>query len=186
MFDIEKFLKESEVELKALAQVLDGELKMIRSNRPSVELLEGIKVNLYEQWMTIRELGSIGLQMPRDILISVWDKTAIGAVVKAIEDAKIGLSVSSDGNVIRASLPVLTDERKVELSKLIKKNVEEMRIQVRNKRDEAMKKVKAAKDAKEVNEDQEFKVKEKLQKLVEDINGQIEKLLENKLKEILE
>ena len=148
MFDIEKFLKEFEAELKVLTQRLDSELKMIRSNRPSVELMEGIKVNLYEQWLTIRELGLISLQPPRDILITVWDKNAAGAVAKAIEEAKIGLSVSNDGNVIRASLPVLTDERKVELSKLIKKNVEEMRIQVRNKRDEAMKKVKAAKDAK--------------------------------------
>ena len=186
MFETENFLREFDGELKASVQILDGELKMIRSNRPSVELLEGIKVNLYEQWMTIRELGSIGLQPPRDILITVWDKNAAGAVTKAIEDAKIGLSVSNDGNVIRASLPVLTDERKMELSKLVKKNAEEMRIQVRNKRDEAMKKVKAAKDAKEINEDQEFKVKEKLQKTVEDINGQIEKLLENKLKEITE
>lgn len=186
MLDVEKLVKEFENDLKASVQMLDGELKMIRSNRPSVELLEGIKVNLYEQWLTIRELGSISLQPPRDILITVWDKNAAGAVAKAIEDARIGLSVSNDGNVIRASLPVLTDERKAELSKLVKKNVEEMRIQVRNKRDEAMKKVKAAKDAKEVNEDQEFKAKEKLQKAVENTNEQIEKLLENKLKEISE
>ncbi len=186
MLETEKLIKEFESDLKATVQMLDGELKMIRSNRPSVELLEGIKVNLYEQWMTIRELGSISLQPPRDVLITVWDKNAAGAVAKAIEDAKIGLSVSNDGNVIRASLPVLTDERKAELGKLVKKNVEEVRIQVRNKRDEVMKKVKAAKDAKEVNEDQEFKAKEKLQKIVESANEQIEKLLDSKLKEILE
>lgn len=182
----EDFLKSFEVDLKSLAERLKEDLKMIRSNRPSVELVEGIRVSLYDQMLSIRELGSISLQPPRDIVITVWDKNAAGAVSKAIEDAKIGLSVSSDGNNIRASLPVLTDERKAELSKLVKKNVEEMRIQVRNKRDEAMKKIKAAKDAKEINEDQEFKAKEKLQKQVEDANGQIEKLLEGKLKEILE
>jgi len=186
MLNTESFLRDFETELKAIAQRLDGDLKMIRSNRPSVELLEGIRVNLYDQQMTIQQLGSISLQPPRDVVISVWDKNAVGAVSKAIEDAKIGLSVSSDGNSIQVSLPVLTDERKVELSKLIKKNVEEIRIQVRNRRDEAMKKMKAAKDAKEVNEDQEFKAKEKLQKLVEEANGKIEKLLEGKLKEILE
>lgn len=184
MLNTEDFLKQFEGELKALTQKLDGDLKMIRSNRPSVELMEGIRVNLYEQSLSIRELGSISLQPPRDILITVWDKNAAGAVAKAIEDAKIGLSVSNDGNVIRASLPVLTDERKAELSKLVKKSVEEIRIQVRNRRDDVMKKIKLAKDGKEVNEDQEFKVKEKLQKAVEDVNGKIEKILEEKLNEI--
>ena len=185
MLDTEKFLKDFESELKALAEKLKEDLKMVRSNRPSVELIEGIRVNIYEQVMTIRELGSISLQPPRDILITVWDKNAAGAVSKAIEDAKIGLSVSNDGNVIRASLPVLTDERKTEFSKLIKKNTEEVRIQVRTRRDEAIKKVKAAKDGKEINEDQEFKLKEKLQKAVEEANGGIEEMMEEKLKEII-
>lgn len=186
MFDAEKFLRDFEGELKTQAEKLKEDLKMIRSNRPSVELVEGIRVNIYDQQMTIRELGSITLQPPRDVVISVWDKNAAGAVSKAIEDAKIGLSVSHDGNNIRASLPILTDERRAELSKLIKKTTEEARIQVRTRRDEAMKKVKAAKDEKAISEDQEFKMKEKLQKTVEDVNAQIEKLLESKLKEIQE
>lgn len=186
MLDTEKFLRDFEAELRALAEKLREGLKMIRSNRPSVELIEGIRVTVYEQQMIIQQLGSITIQPPRDILISVWDKNAAGAVAKAIGDAKIGLSVSNDGNVIRASLPILTDERKAELSRLVKKTAEEARIQIRTRRDEAMKKVKAAQDSKEINEDQEFKIKEKLQKVVEDINGQIEKVLEAKLKEISE
>ncbi len=186
MLEIERFCKDFEADLKSVAEKLKADLKVIRSNRPSMELVEGIKVNLYEQWLTIRELGSISLQPPRDIVINVWDKNAMGAVAKAIEDAKIGLSVSNDGNNIRASLPILTDERKAELSKLVKKVVEEIRIQVRTRRDEAMKRVKAAEDEKEISEDQEFKLKEKLQKAVEDINGTIEKILDSKLEEIME
>ena len=184
MLETEKFLRDFEAGLKSVAEKLKVDLKVIRSNRPSVELVEGIKVNLYEQWLTIRELGSIALQPPRDIVISVWDKNAVGAVAKAIEDAKIGLSVSNDGTSIRGSLPILTDERKAELSKLVKKVVEEVRIQVRTRRDEAMKRVKAAEGEKEINEDQEFKLKEKLQKTVEETNAQIEGVLEAKLKEI--
>ncbi len=184
MLDTEKFLRDFEGELKVGVNKLKEGLKAIRSNRPSVELIEGIKVNIYDQAMTIRELGSITLQPPRDVVISVWDKNAVGAVSKAIEDGKIGLSVSSDGNNIRASLPVLTDERKVELSKLVKKTVEEERIRVRTRRDEAMKKMKSARETKEINEDQEFKIKEKLQKVVEEANDGIEKALESKLKEI--
>lgn len=184
--NIEEFLKQFENDLKTLAEKLKGDLKMIRSNRPSVEIVEGIKVNLYDQWMTIQQLGSITIQPPRDLVISVWDKNAVGAVAKAIEDAKIGLSVSNDGTDIRASLPVLTDERKAELSKLVKRTVEEARIQVRTRRDEAMKKVKAEKEAKTLNEDQEFKVREKLQKQVEEGNKQIEALLNSKISEIEE
>lgn len=184
MFDTEKFSKDFEGGLRAIADKLKEDLRMIRSNRPSVELLENIKVNVYDQWMTVQQLGSLSVQPPKDILITIWDKNAVGAIMKAIEDAKIGLSVSNDGNVIRASLPVLTDERKQELAKFVKKISENYRIQVRARRDEAMKKVKAAEESGEVNEDQEFKLKEKIQKQVDEANKKIEEIIEKKLAEL--
>ncbi len=180
----EKLIKEFEAALKTAVFKLNEDLKMIRSNRPSVEIIENIRVNIYEQNMTIQQLGSISIQPPRDILISVWDRAAVGAVSKAIEEAKIGLSVSTDGNVIRASLPVLTDERKAELSKLVKKTIEEARIRVRGERDEVMKKIKKAEDDKELSEDVAFKAKEKAQKLVEEENKKIEGMMEGKIREI--
>lgn len=184
MLEIEKFLKELESEFGVIFSRIKEELGMIRSNRPSVEFLENIKVNVYDQWMTIQQLGALGVQPPRDILITAWDKNAVGAIMKAIEDAKIGLSVSNDGNVIRASLPVLTEERKQELAKLVKKISENYRIQVRARRDEAMKKAKAAEDSGEVNEDQEFKLKEKIQKQVDEANRKIEEAVGKKLAEL--
>lgn len=183
MFDTEKFIKDNASELSLVAARLSEDLKMIRTNRPSVEFIENIRVNIYEQQMTIQQLGSISVQPPRDILINIWDKAAVGAVAKAIEDAKIGLSVSQDGNTIRASLPVLTDERKSELSKLVKKTVETTKILIRNYRDEAMKKIKLAEDKKELSEDQAFKTKEKMQKEVEQVNKKIENLMATKLEE---
>lgn len=180
----EKLIKELEGEFGVIFSKIKEELNMVRSNRPSVAILENIKVNVYDQWMTVQQLGSLSVQPPKDILITIWDKNAVGAIMKAIEDAKIGLSVSNDGNVIRASLPVLTDERKQELAKLVKKISENYRIQVRARRDEAMRKVKAAEDSGDVNEDQEFKLKEKIQKQVDEANKKIEDLVEKKLSEL--
>lgn len=180
----EKLIKELEGEFGVIFSKIKEELNMVRSNRPSVAILENIKVNVYDQWMTVQQLGSLSVQPPKDILITIWDKNAVGAIMKAIEDAKIGLSVSNDGNVIRASLPVLTDERKQELAKLVKKISENYRIQVRARRDEAMKKVRVAEDSGEVNEDQEFKLKEKIQKQVDEANKKIEDLVEKKLSEL--
>lgn len=181
---LEDLIGKFETDLKMVVDKLKDELGMIRSNRPSVEILENIKVNVYDQMMTVQQLGSISIQPPRDLLISIWDKNAVGAVVKAIEDAKIGLTVSNDGNVIRAFLPVLTDERKSELSKLVKKTSENFRIQVRSRRDEVMKRVKSLKEDGEINEDQEFKLKDKLQEKVEGANKGIEDMVARKLEEI--
>lgn len=182
----EQLLKELESDFGGVFGRLKEELASVRSGRPSVELVENIKVDIYGQEMTIKQLGSLSVVPPRMIHITVWDKSLVGAVLKAIEGAKIGMTASNDGNTIRASLPTLTDERREELSKLIKKMIEATRIQVRNKRDEVMKKMKAMGDEKVLNEDQIFKLKEKIQKVVDEWNGKIEQAMDLKLKEISE
>lgn len=182
----EQLLKELESDFGGVFGRLKEELASVRSGRPSVELVENIKVDIYGQEMTIKQLGSLSVVPPRMIHITVWDKSSVGAVLKAIEGAKIGMTASNDGNTIRASLPTLTDERREELSKLIKKMIEATRIQVRNKRDEVMKKMKAMGDEKVLNEDQIFKLKEKIQKVVDEWNGKIEQAMDLKLKEISE
>lgn len=182
----EQLLKELEGDFGGVFGRLKEELASVRSGRPSVELVENIKVDIYGQEMTIKQLGSLSVVPPRMIHITVWDKSSVGAVLKAIEGAKIGMTASNDGNTIRASLPTLTDERREELSKLIKKMIEATRIQVRNKRDEVMKKMKAMGDEKVLNEDQIFKLKEKIQKVVDEWNGKIEQAMDSKLKEISE
>ena len=182
----ETLVKELEKDLKVVAEKLRGELAMIRGNRPSVDLIENIKVNLYEQEMTIKQLGSISIVPPRGVQISVWDKNAVGAVMKAIEGAKIGLSVSNNNTNIIATLSQLGAERREELSKLVRKSSENFRIQVRGNRDDAIKKLRDAEAEKKLSEDEAFKAKEKIQKAVDDANKQIEATVENKLKELAE
>ena len=179
-------IKELEDALRGAIEALKNELRGIRSNRPSVDFLEDIMVSAYDQMMSIKQLGSLSVVPPREIQINLWDKTIVGAVMKAIESANVGLSVSNDGTIIRAVLPALSTERRAEFVKLAKKQAETIRIQIRNHRDDVIKKVKAAEAEKEITEDSVFKLKEKIQKTVDDANGQVEKNIEAKLKELEE
>ena len=183
---MEVYLKELESALKAAVQKLEDELKAVRGNRPSVQLVEDVKVNYYDQLLSVKQLGSLGVRPPREIEITVWDKNAVGPVSKAIAEAKIGLSVTNEGNVVRASLPPLTDERRQEFMKLVKKMAEATRIQIRTKRDEIIKKIKAAEAEKKLDEDQMFKAKEKIQKQIDEVNKRIEEAVERKMKELAE
>jgi ribosome recycling factor len=183
---MDTILKELEAKLKSLLSRYEEELKGVRTNRPSVGLLEDIKIEYYGQVMPLKQLASIAIQPPRDLAVSVWDKNAAGAVAKGIEMAKAGFSVSNDGSAIRVSLPALTDERRAELSKLVKKMTEETRISLRGARDEANKKARAAEEAKTMNEDQVFKTKEQVQKAVDQANKTVEAQLDKKLKEVAE
>lgn len=182
---MEEFLKELESELNSVVSHFKDEVKGLRSNRPSVEILEDLPVNAYGQMMSLKQLGSLSIQQ-REIQISVWDKTAVGAVMGAINDAKLGFSVQNDGNVIRAFLPQLSSERREELVKVAKKTSEEFRVQIRGKRDDINKKVKSAEEEGELTEDEAFNGKKKIQDAVDKANSEIEKILENKIKEIQE
>jgi ribosome recycling factor len=183
---MEPLIKEIEASLKDIIGRFTEELQSVRSNRPSVQLVENIPVDSYGQQMTIKQMGSLSIRPPRDIEISVWDKSVMPAVMKALQDSGAGLSVTNDGTTIRASLPTLTSERREEFAKLVKKMSEQWKIQIRSRRDDIMKKVNAAEEEGGLGEDQVFKGKEKIQKAVEEANKKIDALLEGKLVEFAE
>lgn len=180
----EQIVKDLEAALAASTQKLKTELDQVRGNRPSAELVQDIKVSLYNQQLSIRELGSLSVLPPLTLQIAVWDKNAVGPVMKAIEAARLGLSVTNDGNNIRATLSPLGDERREELAKLVKKTAEAARIQIRARRDDAMKRLKEAENNKEATEDEVFKTKERIQKTVDKANGGAEAAMEAKLNEL--
>ncbi len=180
----EQIVKDLESSLSGVTQKLKQELGQVRSNRPSVEMVENIRLNLYEQELTIRELGSLSVLPPRTIQITVWDPAALPAVMKAIDAAHLGLSTMNDGSNIRAMLSPLGDERREELGKLVKKTAEGTRIQVRSKRDDAMKRLKDAESKKEITEDDAFRAKDKIQKATDKANGEVGSLVDNKLAEL--
>ena len=167
-----------------VTQKLKQEFGQIRGNRPSVEMLENLKISLYDQMLSIRELGSLSVIPPRMIQITVWDPGAVGAVMNAISNAHLGLSATNDGNNIRATLSPLGDERRDELTKLVKKTAEAARIQVRSRREEAIKRLKDAESGKSITEDDAFKGKEKIQKATEKANADVEALVKAKVEEL--
>ncbi len=176
--------KELEISIKQLIENLKDDLNGIRTNRPSPKMVEDVKVDYLEQQFLIKQLGSISIVPPREIDVSVWDKEAVGAVVKGIETSGLGLTANTQGNLIRINLPMMTDERRQELTKFVKNLVEQMKIRVRNLREDANKKVEAAFKAKILNENQKFKSREQVQKVVDKSNADIEMLLASKIKEI--
>ncbi len=174
-----------EQKLKSAVEALRTEFQTIRSGRPSPRMVEDIKVDMYGQQMAVKALGSISVVPPREINVTLWDKTAVSAVAKAIEDM-LKVSANIDGSLIRVNLPSLTDERKKEFEKLVRKMTEETRIRVRGVRDDANKEIKKMEEAKQLSEDAAFKKKEEVQKAVDKTNKEIEDLLGHKIKEILE
>jgi len=103
-------LKEFQNQINALLSSFKEEISILRTNRPSPRIVENIYVNYMEQNMQIKQLGSITIEMPRDIIVTLWDKSLIPLVAKAIETANLGLSVSALENMVRAKLPELTTE----------------------------------------------------------------------------
>ena len=172
-------LKQFEKNLQNIIAGFKNEISGIRANRPSPKLVEDIKVDYFDQKMTVKQLGSIAIVPPREININIWDKGAVGSVAKAIEVSGLGLSANIDGNLIRLNLPQLTDERRQELAKLIKSLAENFRIKIRSSRDDINKKAKALPD-----EDDKFKALKKTQELVDKYNKEVENSLLTKIQEI--
>lgn len=172
--------------LQAFIAGLKQEVTAVRTNRPTPQLIENVKVEYAGATLAVKQLGSISVQPPRDLVVTVWDKGTVNAVAKAIEHAGIGLTPNTDGAAIRIQLPPLTDERRAEFVKLVKGMAEKTRIRLRAERDETNKKIQRACDAKEISEDRKFKLKEQVQKAVDKANGEIEAMLGNKIKEINE
>ena len=172
-------LKQLDQQLNNIVNKFKEELSGIRTNRPSTKMVEDIKVNYFEQWMTVKQLCSLSVIPPREIILNVWDKSAVSAVAKAIEGVHLGLSISVDGNLVRINLPPLSEERRKELIKTVKAMGEKEKINIRLTRDEVNKKVKSSPD-----EDLKRFLQKKIQESVDKTNKNIDDLLQGKVREI--
>jgi len=181
---MEELIKNIEKKLKDLISKFKPEISSIRTNRPNTEFLENLRVSYFDQALLLKQLASISIVPPREIQISVWDKSALLNILKAIEESGLGLTPNVDDQVIKLNMPPLTSERREEVVRLVKKMTEENRIRVRGARDEVMKEIKKMEEEKNITEDQEFKLKERVQKLVQGTNQELEDLLNKKIIEI--
>lgn len=180
-----ELIKELEMKLREILDRFRESLRGIRGGRPTSKLVEDIAVECYGQTMAVKQLGSVTVILPREINVSLWDPTVVAATSTAIE-AFLNVHPIVEGNLIRVNLPPLSGDRRNELAKVVKKEAEEARIRIRGLRDEVNKKIARDEEAGIFNEDDRFRLKEQVQKHVDESNRTIEELVEAKVGELEE
>lgn len=167
-------------------QVLKDELHSIRAGRANPALLDHIAVDYYGVDTPLKQMANISAPEPRTLLIQPYDATIIKSIEKAIMISDIGINPSNDGKVIRLNMPILTEERRKELAKLVKKNGENSKIALRNERRDANDKLKKQEKSGEITEDNLKSAEEEVQKITDKYVVMVDDLVKQKEEEILE
>lgn len=183
---IDDVLSELKSSMDASIEALERDLKRIRTGRASLALLDGIMVDYYGSPTPINQLASLSIPEPRQILIQPWDSNAIADIEKALLKSELGLTPMNDGKLIRITLPPLTEERRRELVKVVKRMAEDFKVQVRNHRRDANDLLRELKKDKEISEDEMHKAQEDVQKITDDYVAKIDKVVAEKEAEIME
>jgi len=161
------------------------EMGTLRTGRATPALIETVEVECYGGRSQLRELAVINAPEPRLLTVQPWDKTINKEIEKAISSSRSGLSVSSTGDIIRVAVPQLTEETRKELARNLKQKMETARQAVRNAREKVWKELQDGERAGTIREDDKFRGKEELQKMIDGYNKKIEEMGEGKEKEIM-
>jgi ribosome recycling factor len=178
----QKFKDEMEKTITGLSK----SFSRVRTGRASISLLDGIKVDYYGTATPIAQVANVSVPESRLILIVPWDASTIGAIEKAIQKSDLGLTPSNDGKVVRLAIPQLTEERRREIAKTVKKMAEESKVKLRNARRDANEELKAIKKNNKMSEDELFSAQDEVQKLTDQYIEKADKVLAAKEKEIME
>ena len=180
------FLDEAKARMKKSVDATRGEFATVRTGRASPHLLDRIEVDYYGATTPLKQLSQISASEARLLTITPYDKNSIKAIEKAILESDVGLTPSNDGQVIRLSIPELTEERRKELVKIVHGIAEQGRVSVRNVRRDVMHDLRELKSEGEVGSDDEHRAESELQKLTDSHIGEIDTALSGKEQEILE
>ncbi|TMN23936.1 ribosome recycling factor [Lentibacillus cibarius] len=179
-------VKDMQSKMEQAVQSFSKNLATVRAGRANPAILDSVNVDYYGATTPLNQLSNISAPEARLLVITPFDKSAIGNIEKAIQKADLGLSPSSDGNVVRINIPALTEERRKELVKIVGKYAEESRVQVRNVRREANDQLKKAEKNGDLTEDDLKKEQDNVQKETDKHIDKIDQLVKEKEKEILE
>jgi ribosome recycling factor len=166
-------------------QSLQKDLLKVRTGRASTALIDHIHVDYYGSKTPITQVANMTTPDARTIQIAAWEPAMLGAIEKAILEANVGFTPQNDGKVVRITMPPLTEDRRKEMVKMIKKMGEDAKIAVRNSRRDANEEVKKQEKAKTVSEDESKKLQEQIQKKTDDKVAEIDKVIATKEKEIM-
>ncbi|MEW6423623.1 MAG: ribosome recycling factor [Bacillota bacterium] len=179
-------ISEAETNMKKSLEVLKKEFAGLRAGRATPALLDKVMVSYYGNLMPVNQLANISAPEARLLLIQPWDKAVLPEIEKAILKSDLGITPASDGNVIRLAIPQLTQERRAELVKVVRKKAEEGRVAIRNIRRDTNDLFKQQQKKGELSEDELRRLQEEVQKLTDKYIKEIDQLVANKEQEIMQ
>lgn len=183
---IDQIKKDTQERMEKSLETLKNHISKIRTGRAQPSLLDGIQVEYYGSATPLRQLANVVAEDARTLAISVFDRSLISAVEKAILTSDLGLNPSSAGTTIRVPLPPLTEERRRDLIKIVKGEGEQGKVAVRNIRRDANDKIKALLKDKAISEDEERKAQDEIQKITDSFVKKVDEVLADKEKELMD
>ena len=172
-------------ELKKIEEFLGKEYNQLNIGRASPSVLDGVTVESYGSYVPLKNAASVSIEDPKTLRIAPWDKNQIKSIEKAVAGANLGLSVATDDAGLRVIFPQLTTETRQTLVKVLKEKLEASRITVRREREKLSEDIEAKEKDGKMNEDERFRSKEELQKIVNETNKNLEAIFEKKEREVM-
>jgi ribosome recycling factor len=183
---IDQTFKDTELKMQKTLNALSHELSTIRTGRASPALVEHIKVDYHGVLTPLNQIAGISIPEAKMILIQPWDRSSVRDIEKSILKSELGLNPTTDGNVIRISIPALTEERRKDLIKTVHKKLEDARIALRNVRRDGIDHLKRAEKEKTLSQDQLNRATDQIQKLIDVFIDKVNKVGQDKEVEIME
>ena len=172
--------------MKKTISVFQTELRSIRAGRANPQLLDRVMVDYYGVQTPLNQMGNVSSPEPRMLVINVWDQKALPLVEKAILKSDLGLNPSNDGKLIRLVIPELNEERRKELTKMVRKSAEDAKVAIRSIRRDAMEQVKKLEKDSQITEDDRAKAEKKIQEKTDEAIKGVDAICAQKEKEIME
>lgn len=183
---VDELLEDLKSRMEKVITHLRREYDRVRTGRASLSLLDGIRVDYYGTPTPLNQVATLSIPEARLIVIQPWDKGVLGEIERAVQKSELGLTPMNDGKVIRIAIPPLTEERRKELGKLVRKMAEERKVDLRNQRRDANETLRDLKKEKEITEDDLFRFQEEVQQVTDRYVKKVDEVLEEKEKEIME
>lgn len=185
MLPVKEIYKQAKDDMEQAKQALVKKYTTMRGGRANPEMVNSITVQCYGSRMDLSQLANISIPEARLIVIEPWDKSILGDIKKAILASNLGANPSDDGNLIRISLPPLTEERREKLAKMIRERAEESKIGIRNTRREARDQIEKMEQDKEISEDEKIRAEKEIQSLTDEYIEAVDELRDQKVDEIM-
>ena len=183
---LEEIYQDARQRMGKSIEAFKTEMSRVRTGRATPQLLDGIRVEAYGSSVPLNQVATISVPEARLIVLNVWDQSLVGEVERAILKSGLGFNPQVQGNTVRIPVPALSEERRKELVKLVKKMGEDAKIAVRNIRRDAIEMIRELEKNKEISEDDRHRAETEVQKITDEFTDQIDRLLEQKQKELSE